>query len=124
MRHKPRQHGIGVARIANDERFVFAPQVYCLETINELAEYVDSLKPRPKAPVAASDDETNASSPLDESTEDDGEPGDPMKHYAMMNRRINSLKERGLYFFEPEISEHNDAWVVADGQRMLMLGSY
>jgi glycine C-acetyltransferase len=41
-----------------------------------------------------------------------------------MNRRVRSLKEEGLYFFEPEISAHDGAWVVADGKRMLMLGSY
>ena len=37
---------------------------------------------------------------------------------------MRTLKQQGLYFFEPEISEHDGAWVVADGQRMLMLSSY
>jgi glycine C-acetyltransferase len=41
-----------------------------------------------------------------------------------MNGRVQSLKEVGNYFFEPIISEHDGAWVVAGGQRMLMLSSY
>ena len=49
---------------------------------------------------------------------------DPLEHYRMLNRRVNQLVEDDLYFFEPVISEHDDAWVVADGKRMLMLGSY
>jgi len=105
--------------------------VYALETINELAEYVDSLKPRAGASVIASLDsvivsldDACAAASLHESAVQDDDSDNPIQHYAMMNRRINTLKERGLYFFEPEISEHNDAWVVADGKRMLMLGSY
>jgi glycine C-acetyltransferase len=49
---------------------------------------------------------------------------DPLDHYRRLNRRVTKLKEDGLYFFEPVISEHDDAWVTADGKRMLMLGSY
>ena len=41
-----------------------------------------------------------------------------------MNARVRSIKEQGLYFFEPIITEHDGPWVVADGKRMLMLGSY
>ena len=37
---------------------------------------------------------------------------------------MTKLKEDQLYFFEPVISDHDEAWVVADGKRMLMLGSY
>jgi glycine C-acetyltransferase len=96
--------------------------VFELETISELAEYVDSLQPQ--AAASASCDETRVVPLAHEPASNGGVSGDLIQHYAMMNRRINALKERGLYFFEPEISEHNDAWVVADGKRMLMLGSY
>ena len=44
--------------------------------------------------------------------------------YKQLNRRVWKLKDEGRYFFEPEISQHDGAWVVADGKRMLMLGSY
>ncbi len=47
-----------------------------------------------------------------------------LDHYDLMNQRIKSLKERNLYFFEPEIEAHDGAWVVIGGRRMLMLGSY
>jgi glycine C-acetyltransferase len=47
-----------------------------------------------------------------------------LEHYELMNQRIRSLKERNLYFFEPEIEAHDGAWVVIGGRRMLMLGSY
>ena len=47
-----------------------------------------------------------------------------IQHYERMNRRVRALKEHGAYFFEPEISDHDGAWVVADGKRMLMLSSY
>lgn len=47
-----------------------------------------------------------------------------LDHYDLMNQRIRSLKERKLYFFEPEIEAHDGAWVSIGGRRMLMLGSY
>lgn len=97
-----------------------------LETINELAEYLDSLKPRPtdgeQAAVAPPCGSCSVEPAALETA--DSEQAGLMQHYALMNRRVKSLKEEGLYFFEPEISEHDGAWVVADGQRMLMLGSY
>ncbi len=100
--------------------------VYELQTINELAEYLDSLpcdgkrvdKP-PTTSGSAHRDNGAVARPPDESTS-----RDPIELYARLNKKVNSLQERGLYFFEPVISEHNGAWVVADGQRMLMLGSY
>jgi glycine C-acetyltransferase len=100
--------------------------VYELETIRELAEYLDSL-----APIPASDNTATAtatisepsSAPMD-ATPLTTEPGALIKHYAKLNRRVNALKDSGLYFFEPEISAHDGCWVVADGKRMLMLGSY
>ena len=100
--------------------------VYELGTIRELAEYLDSDEPQPivaDSPSASPQQpelqaagsclasESNASS-------------DPIQHYERLNRRVRTLKQQGLYFFEPEISEHDGAWVVADGQRMLMLSSY
>jgi len=47
-----------------------------------------------------------------------------MQRYTMLNRRVNRLKQEGRYYFEPEISHHDGAWVEVDGERMLMLGSY
>ncbi|MDY0169088.1 MAG: aminotransferase class I/II-fold pyridoxal phosphate-dependent enzyme [Thermoguttaceae bacterium] len=101
--------------------------VYELETINELAEYLASLPPRR---LSKSDESPVPAEPLDlveapaATSSGNGEPDGLLAHYSRMNRRVNSLKQRGLYFFEPEISKHDGAWVVAGGQRMLMLGSY
>jgi 8-amino-7-oxononanoate synthase len=98
--------------------------VFELETINELAGYLDSL------PVNAPTGAQPATVPADTAsgscaTESERNAADdPLAHYVRLNRRVNSLKQRGLYFFEPEISAHDGAWVVANGQRMLMLGSY
>lgn len=100
--------------------------MYDLETINDLAEYLDSLRPNPvpkpdgDAPPLArvSPGATHATAT------DSDEKNGLLDHYRRMNRRVMSLKQQGLYFFEPEISEHDGAWVVADGKRMLMLGSY
>ncbi len=47
-----------------------------------------------------------------------------LDHYRLLNGRVQALKDGGNYFFEPVISEHDGPWVVADGQRMLMLASY
>jgi 8-amino-7-oxononanoate synthase len=96
--------------------------VYELETIRELAEYLDSLAPIPPSDDAAPVSETSSAPEDDRSLTP--EPGALVKHYAKLNRRVNALKDIGLYFFEPEISAHDGSWVVADGKRMLMLGSY
>jgi 8-amino-7-oxononanoate synthase len=113
---------LGVAEITTEiealtgKRLV-AEEVFELETINELAAYVDSLKPYLQ-PAAAS----KVVSPAAPITADASD--DPLDHYRRLNRRVTKLKEDDLYFFEPVISEHDDAWVVAEGKRMLMLGSY
>ena len=97
--------------------------VFELETINELAEYIDSLKPRVNEEIIPFTQQFSAEQPASQPAENNSS-ADPLERYALMNRRINSLKEQDLYFFEPEISEHDGAWVTANGQRMLMLGSY
>lgn len=88
--------------------------VFELETIRELAAYVDRLQPF----AAPGESETVVAD--NEINEDE----DLLDHYRRLNRRVTNLKEDDLYFFESVISEHDDAWVVADGKRMLMLGSY
>jgi glycine C-acetyltransferase len=97
--------------------------VYELETINELAEYLDSIQPTLTAAPSASapQAEPPSAAPLPSPSTP---PGDPIRYYERLNRRVRTLKQQGLYFFEPEISEHDGAWVVVDGQRMLMLSSY
>ncbi|MBP89962.1 MAG: hypothetical protein CMJ64_25180 [Planctomycetaceae bacterium] len=113
---------MGVAEITTEiealtgKRLV-SEEVFELETINELSAYVDSLKPYRKLTAAA-----EVASPTVSAAE--GTSGDLLEHYRRLNRRVTQLKEDDLYFFEPVISEHDDAWVVAEGKRMLMLGSY
>jgi 8-amino-7-oxononanoate synthase len=101
--------------------------VYELETINELAEYLESLSARPAEPTSRIG--ASAGTPRQRDASAAAYPGgcesdSLLQHYDRLNRRVKSLKEQGLYFFEPEISAHDGAWVVADGKRMLMLGSY
>jgi glycine C-acetyltransferase len=97
-----------------------------LETINDLAEYLDSLSPHvvtsscPDSTAVA----TGVPTTVPKDSAETSARCDPLAHYRRLNRRVMSLKEQGLYFFEPEISQHDGAWVVADGKRMLMLGSY
>ena len=118
-----------------------AEAVFELETINELSEYVESLHPLNRDGVAseASNFANTHSDPIDRRPVGD-DPGrldpdsvaamvhgsevDPIDHYRRLNRRVNQLKEADMYFFESVISEHKDAWVVADGRRMLMMASY
>ena len=118
---------LGVAEITGNieidtNKTLIPEEVYELETINELAAYVESLRPNKSlANAAAKPAEQTAPSPPAEpriATEN------PIEHYSRLNRRVNKLKEHDLYFFEPVISDHDDAWVVIDGKRMLMLGSY
>lgn len=109
------------------------PEVmYELETINELAAHIDGLRAQSLPPAAAA---ITLAAPDAEPVRDhscragarpgqEAEPGSPVAYYARLNRRVKAVKEQGLYFFEPEISAHDGAWVVADGRRMLMLGSY
>jgi glycine C-acetyltransferase len=121
---------LGVATIAAElerksQKTMNPDVLYELETINELAEYLDSL---PANSAAVKDADSTAvdleSTERGVFAEKSSHVADPLAHYRRLNRRVNSLKEQGLYFFEPVISEHDGAWVVADGQRMLMLGSY
>lgn len=114
---------LGVAEISTDiealtgKRLV-PEEVFELETINELADYVDSRPVYRKST-------TEVDAALPESAAPSAHAnGDLLEHYRRLNRRVNKLKEDNLYFFEPVISEHDDAWVVAEGKRMLMLGSY
>ncbi len=101
--------------------------LYELETINELAAHLDSLR---AACAGRHDNQSAATAVMDsrlaaaaEVPSSGGEPG-LFQRYNQLNRRVRKLKEEGRYFFEPEISQHDGAWVVADGKRMLMLGSY
>ena len=117
---------MGVAEItteieAQTGKRLIPEEVFELETINELSDYVDSLKPYRKR--AATTEVVSTTAPAAESSVDASD-SDPVEHYRRLNRRVNKLKEDNLYFFEPVISEHDDAWVVAEGKRMLMLGSY
>ncbi len=98
--------------------------VYELETIRELAEYLDSLAPMPPSDDMATAALSEPPAATTDTTPLTTKPGALIQHYAKLNRRVNALKDIGLYFFEPEISAHDGAWVVADGKRMLMLGSY
>ncbi|MEX0819295.1 MAG: aminotransferase class I/II-fold pyridoxal phosphate-dependent enzyme [Pirellulaceae bacterium] len=123
---------LGAASIAAELEVTFQktlkPEVvYELETIRELADYLDSL---PKSTVRAAGGVASmpAASPLAPSDEPE-EPApssgyNPIDHYARLNRKVNTLKEQGLYLFEPEISSHEGAWVQCEGHRMLMLASY
>lgn len=115
---------LGVANIIDDlERATgkrLNPEVvFELQTVGELAEYIDALPTRQAESIASSSPPVAVAQPSQSEPREDA-----LDHYRRLNRRINSLKEQNLYFFEPEISQHDGAWVVANGQRMLMLGSY
>ncbi len=116
---------MGIAEISGEIELVTGKrlvpeEVFELETINELAEYVDSLSAGcgPVAKTNAVTPVTPVTSPIEDTC------SDPLERYRRLNRRVSKLKEDKLYFFESVISEHDGAWVVADGKRMLMLGSY
>lgn len=123
---------LGVATIAGEleeetGKTLNPELVYELATINELAGYLDSLRPRVVGPPASA----QAASPAaaSEAASEAAAATVPaatnlLQHYERLNRRVRAVKQMGLYFFEPEISRHDGAWVVVDGKRMLMLGSY
>jgi 8-amino-7-oxononanoate synthase len=103
-----------------------------LDTINELAEYLDSL--RVEIAGTSSDSasrsgdsvtaESAADTPLAGESQSPSRLANPLDYYEPLNRRVNMAKEMGHYYFEPEISRHDGAWVEVDGKRMLMLASY
>jgi 8-amino-7-oxononanoate synthase len=94
--------------------------VFAMETVAELAGYIDSL------PIAPRLDQEQAPAPMPAAEKAATLPAttNPLEHYERMNRRIHQLKDAGHYFFEPVIEEHDGAWVKIGGKRMLMLGSY
>lgn len=112
--------------------------VFELETIRELADYLDGIQPHaPASPNVPSSAAAAAATPaaLSQAMPGDGPAAlgkvavdeaafDPIAHYERLNRRVRAAKQQGVYFFEPEISAHDGAWVVAEGRRMLMLSSY
>jgi 8-amino-7-oxononanoate synthase len=98
--------------------------VYELETVNELVEYLDSIQPQQIGEATPSQPQAEQPLAVSSSASQANQTDDPIQHYERLNRRVRMLKQHGLYFFEPEISKHDGAWVVADGQRMLMLSSY
>lgn len=122
---------LGAAAIGNElelaTRKKIEPEiVYELETISQLVEYLDSIPVQPpKSPQTAVTKpqavESAATVPVDSPSV---RSQDPIEHYERLNRRVRAIKQQGLYFFESEISEHDGAWVVVEGQRMLMLSSY
>jgi glycine C-acetyltransferase len=144
---------LGVAAVSESlERHTgkrFNPEVlYELNTIEQIARYVDRLpiavasirdsSPTPGSPTSSF--QTSSSPLVPASTGNTASapaalaavhvgPATPSRpklldHYEVMNQRIRSLKDRKLYFFEPEIEAHDGAWVVIGGRRMLMFGSY
>ena len=117
-----------VAQLERETRKTLNPDVmYDLNTINELAEYVDGLQANASSSAELSGLVAKGPSPAHGAVSSNGDNGGAtslISNYRRLNRKVMTLKDQGLYFFEPEISEHDGAWVVADGQRMLMLGSY
>jgi glycine C-acetyltransferase len=144
---------LGVAAVSESlERHTgkrFNPEVlYELNTIEQIARYVDRLPiaaasirdssttsgfptsafPTSNSPLGGASTGNTASAPaaLAAVHVSPATPSRPklLDHYEVMNQRIRSLKDRKLYFFEPEIEAHDGAWVVIGGRRMLMFGSY
>lgn len=105
------------------------PEVlYELENIDQIARYLDCL---PADAATASGPAAGGGVPVavpgatPAATDVEAAPQSSLvEHYELLNRRVRTLKEQNLYFFETEISAHDGAWVVAEGRRMLMLGSY
>ncbi len=101
--------------------------VYELDTVRELANYLDSL---PRKQLATTAEIHSDDNPLTVEFSADKESGvgegesDPIEHFVRLNRKVRTAKELGIYPFEPEIKSHDGAWVQCDGQRMLMLASY
>jgi 8-amino-7-oxononanoate synthase len=105
--------------------------IYELNSVAELAEYLDSLPiateaTKPNGLAKSTGSQAMTSSPATQVDANGRQPDRDrlLDHYRLLNGRVQSLKDAGTYFFEPVISEHDGAWVVADGQRMLMLSSY
>jgi len=114
------------AELQEETGKILDPEVmYDLENITELAEYLDSLPVRVRdSAIHDGADEPCVTMSCDLPDEAPAAANGKLDYFRRRNRLVQSLKDQGLYFFEPVISEHAGAWVVADGQRMLMLGSY
>ncbi|MEO8268440.1 MAG: aminotransferase class I/II-fold pyridoxal phosphate-dependent enzyme [Aureliella sp.] len=108
------------------EKTVNPEVLYELDTILELAEYLLSTPKKAGRARGSSASSTGAAvsgSQLQVNTNVEDEQ-DPSSHFARLNRKVNTLKQQGIYPFEPEISSHDGAWVQCENRRMLMLASY
>ena len=78
--------------------------LYDLENINQIAEYMDQMSVTPIAPTDAPLPNGEATtSPMLTNVPASLEPS-LLDHYELLNRRVRTLKEHQLYFFETEIS--------------------
>jgi glycine C-acetyltransferase len=122
---------LGAATIAAElevelEKTLKPEVVYELETIRELADYLDSV---PKSSVRAAAGNCSVGAAPSSARLVDAQQAiqprhNPIAYYTRLNRKVNKLKQQGLYLFEPAIHSHSGAWVVCENQRMLMLASY
>jgi 8-amino-7-oxononanoate synthase len=133
---------LGVATIGSEleaatGKKIHPDAVFELETIRELAEYLDATAAQPAAGTTqAAARQAAATQPALPTLPGVNPPAtesapcsalsqiDPIEHYERLNRRVRAAKQQGVYFFETEIQAHDGAWVVVNGQRMLMLSSY
>jgi 8-amino-7-oxononanoate synthase len=105
--------------------------LYEVSTIGALAEFVDSgalakrvaesSLPSGRTSVAAPTAQDNGAGEGEATVEGGAR---SLGRYAARNRRLVQMKAEGRYFFEAPISEQSEGWVVVEGRRMLMLGSY
>jgi 8-amino-7-oxononanoate synthase len=123
---------LGFAAIAGEiedrfEKTMNLEVVFDLQSIRELAEYLDA-SPKCSQPAAvAVGSVSGARSPESAAGSEsvvDPIDHDPQSHFVRLNRKVNAAKEQGAYPFEPEISSHDGAWVQCQGRPMLMLASY
>ncbi len=119
---------LGVASMAAalEDQFdkKFNPEViFELDTIRQLAEYLDSLPTRSAYETAGISADQNQV-PVEPVVVADDSDSSPISYFERLNHKVNTAKEQGVYPFEPEISSHDGAWVQCEGQRMLMLASY
>lgn len=95
--------------------------IYDNQSVNALAKYLETYatpaeKGENKAPCQQSSEQACLrKAPLNQN---------PLDRYVQLNARLYKMEQEGRYFFAPEITEQSNARILADGKRMMVMGSY
>jgi 8-amino-7-oxononanoate synthase len=95
--------------------------IYDNQSVNALAKYLETYAtPAEKGEIKAPCQQSSVQACLRKALSNQN----PLDRYVQLNARLYKMEQEGRYFFAPEITEQSNARILADGKRMMVMGSY